>query len=105
MPAVRDKTPGPSGPDPPTKEAEPNVADTETADVRLKYDIRFPSDGRGVDQDQEWAEINVNGNGKHTSFRFHDYDELYRHEGLYEQIFYEELKCQSPQVVTGLLGE
>jgi SAM-dependent methyltransferase len=89
----------------PTKEAEPNVADTQTADVRPKYDIRFPSDGRGVDQDQEWAEIGLNGNGKLTRFRFHDYNKLYEQPGLYEQIFYEELECQSPQVVTGLLGE
>jgi len=81
------------------------VADTKTADVRPRYRIRFPSDGRGVDQDQEWAEIGVNGNGRLQRFRFHDYDKLYKQPGLYEQIFYEELECQSPQVVTGLLGE
>jgi len=81
------------------------VADTKTADVRPKYDIRFPSDGRGVDQDQEWAEIGLNGNGQLRRFRFHDYAELYEVPGLYEQIFYEELRCQSPQVVCGLLGE
>ena len=81
------------------------MADMKTADVRPKYDIRFPSEGRGVDQDQEWAEIGLNGSGKLTRFRFHDYDKLYEIPGLYEQIFYEELECQSPQVVTGLLGE
>ena len=82
------------------------MADTNTADVRpTKYNIRFPSDGRAVDQDQEWAEIGVNGNGKLRRFRFHDYADLYEHPGLYEQIFYDELECQSPQVVTGLLGE
>ena len=81
------------------------MADMNTADVRPKYDIRFPSEGRGVDQDQEWAEIGLNGSGKLTRFRFHDYDKLYEIPGLYEQIFYEELECQSPQVVTGLLGE
>jgi len=80
------------------------VADTNTADVvRPKYNIRFPSDGRAVDQDQEWAEIGVNGSARR--YRFHDYADLYEHPGLYEQIFYEELECQSPQVVTGLLGE
>jgi len=81
------------------------VADMKTADVRPKYDIRFPSEGRGVDQDQEWAEIGLNGSGKLTRFRFHDYDKLYAVPGLYEQLFYAELECQSPQVVTGLLGE
>jgi SAM-dependent methyltransferase len=79
------------------------VADTQTADVRPKYEIRFPSDGRGVDQDQEWAEIGVNGSAQR--FRFHDYADLYEVPGLYEQIFYDMLECQSPQVVCGLLGE
>ncbi len=85
----------------PIEEAEPHVADTQTADVRPKYEIRFPSDGRAVDQDQEWAEIGVNGTARR--FRFHDYADLYEMPGLYEQIFYNELKCQSPQVVCGLL--
>ncbi len=79
------------------------MADTNTADVRPKYDIRFPSDGRVVDQDQEWAEIGVNGSTRR--YRFHDYADLYEVPGLYEQIFYDELKCQSPQVVCGLLSE
>ncbi|MDQ3647953.1 MAG: methyltransferase domain-containing protein [Actinomycetota bacterium] len=79
------------------------MADTNTAEVRPKYDIRFPSDGRAVDQDQEWAEIGVNGTARR--YRFHDYADLYEVPGLYEQIFYDELKCQSPQVVCGLLGE
>ena len=43
--------------------------------------------------------------GKLTRIRFHDYDKIYSIPGLYERIFYEELECQSPQVVSGLLGE
>ncbi len=35
--------------------------------------------------------------------RFHDYDVIYRHPGLYEQLFYERLKCQSPSRVAAIL--
>ncbi len=36
--------------------------------------------------------------------RFHDYDVIYRHPGLYEQLFYDRLKCQSPSKVASILG-
>lgn len=35
--------------------------------------------------------------------RFHDYDEIFKRPGLYEQIFYDRLKCNSPKVVGELL--
>ena len=35
--------------------------------------------------------------------RFHDYEAIYRHPGLYEQLFYDRLKCQSPARVAGIL--
>ncbi len=37
--------------------------------------------------------------------RFHDYDELYKVPGLYEQLFYDRLKCQSPNKVVKILQE
>jgi predicted TPR repeat methyltransferase len=37
--------------------------------------------------------------------RFHDYDEIYRRPGLYEQLFYDHLKCDSPRKVVGRLAE
>ncbi len=30
---------------------------------------------------------------------FHDYEKIYSYPGLYEQLFYERLKCNSPQIV------
>lgn len=42
-------------------------------------------------------------NGKDHKFRFHDYDEIFTRAGLYEQIFYERLKCSSPQKVAECL--
>jgi SAM-dependent methyltransferase len=36
--------------------------------------------------------------------RFHDYTEIYQREGLYEQLFYDRLKCQSPAKVASILN-
>jgi SAM-dependent methyltransferase len=36
--------------------------------------------------------------------RLHDYSQIYRHPGLYEQVVYERLKCQSPQKVVDVLA-
>lgn len=35
--------------------------------------------------------------------RFHDYEQIYTRPGLYEQVFYERLKCNSPKKVGELL--
>jgi predicted TPR repeat methyltransferase len=35
--------------------------------------------------------------------RFHDYAEIYKRPGLYEELFYERLKCNSPRKVMDLL--
>lgn len=69
-----------------------------------KFDIRFPkAGGDQYDQDQEWCEVRLDG--EYRRLRFHDYDELYAIPGLYEQLFYEELKCDSPRTVCELLSE
>ena len=69
-----------------------------------KFDIRFPSAAENqYDQDEEWCEVRLDGS--YRRLRFHDYHELYAIPGLYEQIFYEELKCDSPRTVCELLDE
>lgn len=35
--------------------------------------------------------------------RLHDYDELYKRPGLYEQVYYDRLQCTSPVKVNGIL--
>ncbi len=42
-------------------------------------------------------------NGESQRLRFHDYDEIYKRPGLYEQIFYDRLRCNSPEKVSELL--
>src|SRR5688572_20093378 len=69
----------------------------------LTHEIRFPSDsGAELSQDQEWCEVLLDD--EWTRVRFHDYAEIYSVPGLYEHLFYERLRCQSPAVVAELLA-
>jgi len=69
-----------------------------------KFDIRYPSAAEDqYDQDEEWCEVRLDG--EYRRLRFHDYHDLYAIPGLYEQIFYEELKCDSPRTVCELLAD
>jgi SAM-dependent methyltransferase len=64
-------------------------------------DIRLPEAADGVDQDEEWCEIV--SKGETSRIRFHDYGDLFRIPGLYEQLFYEQLQCCSPSYLARLL--
>ena len=69
-----------------------------------RFAIRFPApDGGTVDQDEEWCEVHLAAGWRR--FRFHDYHAVYSIPGLYEQLFYHELKCDSPRTVCGLLRD
>ena len=68
-----------------------------------RHNIRFPSiDTNDLSQDEAYFML-TDSNGIETKFRFHDYDEIYAHQGLYEQLFYDRLKCQSPEKVVAIL--
>lgn len=67
------------------------------------FDISFPAPDATVDQDEEWCEVKLDG--RTMRIRFHDYHEVYSVPGLYEQLFYEELECQSPTVIRELFEE
>lgn len=78
----------------------------EEADEGLetKFEIRFPeSKDDDRDQDKEWCEVRLDGEWRRI--RFHDYDEIYSIPGLYEQLFYVELRCQSPLNVREVVAE
>jgi SAM-dependent methyltransferase len=64
--------------------------------------VEFPGDEL-LDQDVEWCRVTVGGETR--EIRFHDYHEIYAIPGLYEFLFYERLKCCSPEVVCGLLEQ
>jgi len=67
-----------------------------------RYRIAFPpSDSKGLGQDEVF--FSLTENGKARRLRFHDYAEIYKRPGLYEQIFYDRLRCNSPGKVADLL--
>jgi predicted TPR repeat methyltransferase len=72
----------------------------ERIQLATSYEITFPSEG-SLDQDEEWCLVTENGSTRKV--RFHDYHEIYELPGLYEQLFYEHLKCSSPETVVRLL--
>ena len=68
------------------------------------HTVRFPAQTpEDLSQDQEWCEVTIDGEPR--KIRFHDYGRIYEVPGLYEHIFYEKLKCESPTVVSDLLAE
>lgn len=67
-----------------------------------RYRLQFPPEqGHRLDQDE--AYFYVYEEGKPVQLRFHDYDGIFSRPGLYEQLFYDRLKCSSPQKVSELL--
>jgi SAM-dependent methyltransferase len=73
-----------------------------TSPTQADLQVEFPGD-ESLEQDHEWCRVTVDG--KTRDIRFHDYDEIYKIPGLYEFLFYERLKCCSPEVVCSLLEE
>ncbi|MBI1387088.1 MAG: methyltransferase [bacterium] len=65
------------------------------------FSVRFPNVDETLDQDKEWCWLTLGDERRRV--RFHDYNEVYQVPGLYEKIFYEMLKCNSPEVVCRLL--
>lgn len=67
------------------------------------YEIIFPDVKEQLEQDEEWLMIDY-GN-RLEKIRFHDYGTLYDIPGLYEELFYNRLKCNSPKVICDLMSE
>src|SRR5215217_5105681 len=89
---------------PPSRGSMTNPTGTnERQRVGLRYEIDFPEAEAKADQDSECCDVRIDGEVRRI--RFHDYNEIYAVPGLYEQLFYDELKCQSPTVLTELLTD
>ena len=65
--------------------------------------IEYPDQACVLDQDEEWINL-VHDDGTER-IRLHDYDRFYDVPGLYEEVVYNRLQCESPQVLTDLLDE
>ncbi|MCP4348784.1 MAG: methyltransferase [Desulfobacterales bacterium] len=69
-----------------------------------KYEIIIPEyNNERADQNEEW--FYIEHEGKRTRLRAHDYDEIYKIPGLYEELFYNRMECVSPDVVCEMLDE
>ena len=74
---------------------------TRRPQSKRRFEIALPEPNLSMDQDAEWCVLEIDGAWRRV--RFHDYDKIYRIPGLYERLFYDILKCQSPSVVRRLL--
>ena len=70
--------------------------------MQKRHRIQFPK-AELTNFNQDEAYFYLQGSGGKRKIRFHDYDEIYQVEGLYEQIFYDRLKCTSPSKVASIL--
>ena len=71
----------------------------------VSYTVEFPE--LELTQDEEWCWIHGlhpdTGLEVNQTIRFHEYGKIYKIPGLYEHLFYERLRCISPEVVCRLL--
>lgn len=72
--------------------------------IHKRHKIQFPRlESHKLGQDEVYFYL-LNSDPKNKKkIRFHDYDEIYKIPGLYEQVFYDRLQCNSPKVVTEIL--
>lgn len=70
--------------------------------MRQRFRVQFPAQAGQVSQDE--AYFNLQEGNEKLRLRFHDYNEIYKRPGLYEQVFYERLKCNSPEVISEILS-
>ena len=65
--------------------------------------IEYPDKSCILDQDEEFFHL-ITDDGQER-IRIHEYDRVYDIPGLYEEVVYNRLRCDSPQVITNLLKE
>ncbi len=71
--------------------------------TKQDYQIIFPQVKNLPDQDEEWFILDFGD--RLEKIKFHDYNRIFEIEGLYEKVFYDNLECKSPKVVSNLLME
>lgn len=70
--------------------------------MQKRHRIQFPkAESSSLKQDESYFFLQESS--KQRKIRFHDYDEIYQIPGLYEQLFYDRLKCTSPFKVSSIL--
>lgn len=64
------------------------------------FNIELPIIDKKINQQEEYFILKGEEDEK---IQFHDYERIYRIPGLYEELFHNRLKCQSPEVIKELL--
>lgn len=67
------------------------------------YPLRFPENRDHCQQSQECCEVHVGGRWRRL--RLHDYADIYKMPGLYEQLFANRLQCTSPERVVRVFSD
>lgn len=71
--------------------------------MKRHHRIQFPpADVHELAQDEVFFHL-VHDDGEKETIRLHDYDRIFALPGLYEQLIYDRLKCQSPTRVVSSL--
>jgi len=68
-----------------------------------KYEVVYPDRDNDLDQNEEFFKLVTEGGEQRL--RIHDYDRVYEVPGLYEEVVYDRLKCDSPDTVCSLLAQ
>ena len=69
--------------------------------MQKRHRIQFPkTDSSNLNQNESY--FYLQDSVVKRKIKFHDYDKIYQVQGLYEQIFYDRLKCTSPAKVTSI---
>jgi hypothetical protein len=66
-------------------------------------EVAYPGKECMVEQNEEYFDL-VTDDGRER-IRIHEYDRVYDVPGLYEEVVYNKLQCDSPSVITDLLKE
>jgi SAM-dependent methyltransferase len=68
--------------------------------MKKPFDIEFPPVQTAIDQNEEFFFLK---GAQDEKIQFHDYERIYKIPGLYEALFHDRLKCDSPAVIKNLL--
>lgn len=63
-------------------------------------EVKLPNVNVALDQDEEYFILKGEVDER---IQFHDYQRIYQIPGLYEELFHNKLKCQSPNIIKDLL--
>ena len=73
-----------------------------SVDASRRYRIALPEASLSYSQDAEWCVVDTGAGWQ--EIRFHDYAAIYAIDGLYERIFYDILRCDSPHYMGEFLA-